>query len=108
MSYAAFCGERSATAAPSWMHLRGSSASWCHPQWTPGGQQVPNTSLESEVPKVVESLSPGFPDLTKAAGERVQGILQDEEVTKAKSEGTWRHCKESGKHYAKRYLVEFF
>eukprot|EP00435_Cladocopium_sp_Y103_P075365 s16_g56.t2 len=32
------------------------------------------------VPKVVESLSPGFPDLTKAAGERVQGILQDEEV----------------------------
>lgn len=42
---------------------------------------MPNTSLESEVPKVVESLSPGFPDLTKAAGERVQGILQDEEVT---------------------------
>jgi hypothetical protein len=34
MSYAAFCAERSATAAPSWMHLRGSLASWCHPQWT--------------------------------------------------------------------------
>eukprot|EP00434_Breviolum_minutum_P013334 symbB.v1.2.011750.t3/scaffold750.1/size323489/2 len=32
------------------------------------------------VPKVVESLSPGFPDLTQAAGERVQAILQDEEV----------------------------
>eukprot|EP00438_Fugacium_kawagutii_P003000 Skav233479 [mRNA] locus=scaffold1310:47865:55549:+ [translate_table: standard] len=32
------------------------------------------------VPKVVETLSPGFPDLTKAAGERVQSILEEEEV----------------------------
>lgn len=31
---------------------------------------------------MVESLSPGFPDLTQAAGERVQAILQDEEVRK--------------------------
>ena len=41
-----------------------------------------------EVPKVVESLSPGFPELTTAAGERVQGILRDEEVvTEAKGPG---------------------
>ena len=32
------------------------------------------------VPKVVESLSPGFPELTAAAGERVQGILREEEA----------------------------
>ena len=47
------------------------------------------TTAGPKVPTVVQSLSPGFPDLTTAAGERVQGILQDEEVRS--HVGTWRH-----------------
>ena len=51
-----------------------------------GPSAFPTASCE--VPKEVESLSPGFPDLTRAAGERVQGILRDEEVvTEGKGHG---------------------